>query len=345
MHKVRAWWLAVTAASGLLGGMQQGRAADLTVGAFGGIWEQSLRKCMIEPFEKQTGKTVDVVLGAPTQWLNQIAASPDKPPLDIVYNPTETAYEAISRGLVDKFTPENVPNAFDQAPKFLEMSGGYGAVHNYGAMGIIYNSTTVKDPPKTWKDFVAGTIAGKWKASMPSVNYPSGGFTVSIWSFAKEYGGSVDNIEPGLKKVSEMSKSGNLSFWNDPNSVLNGLKSGDIDMALYWDGRAYAFIDDGNSDFKYISPEPGVVVAFTWIQKIKNSTPLGYQFANFSLSAAAQSCFGSAVRYGVANKDAVIDPKVAHEITNPAILIIPPYKQVMGKQGAWIEAWNKQIGR
>jgi putative spermidine/putrescine transport system substrate-binding protein len=343
MRATKAGWLAAVAA--LVATAGPAGAADLTVGAFGGVWEQSLRKCVIAPFQKQTGKTVDVVLGAPTQWLNQIAASPGKPPLDIIYNPTETSYEAINRGLVEKFTPADVPNASNVVPRFADMTGGYGAVHNYGAMGIIYNASTVKDPPKDWKAFVDGTIAGKWKASMPSVNYPSGGFTVSIWSMAKTFGGGVDNIEPGLAKVKEMQRSGNLMFWTDPNSVLNGLKGGDIDMALYWDGRAYSFIDDGNPEFKYTSPEPGVVVAMTWIQKVKNSSPLGFQFADMALSPAAQSCFGSAIRYGIANKDAVFDPKIAHEITPISSLVVPPYQEIVPKQAAWIEAWNKQIGR
>jgi putative spermidine/putrescine transport system substrate-binding protein len=329
----------------LLGSAGGARAADLVVGAFGGVWEQSLRTCIVEPFEKQTGKTVDIVLGAPLQWLNQIAANPGKPPLDVIYNATETSYEAARRGLIDKFTTKNVPNIAFEKPAFASLTDGYGAVHNYGAMGIIYNTKTVKDPPKTWKDFVAGTVAGKWKASMPDVSYPSGGLTISVWMFAKTFGGGVDDIEPGLKQIKRMSDSGNLSFWSDPNGVLNGLKSGDIDMALYWDGRAYSFIDAGNGDFKYYSPDPGVVVAMTWIQKIKNGSPLGYEFANFALSKDAQSCFGSAIRYGIANKDAVIDPKVAHEITPTSILIFPPYKKIGELQGAWIEQWNKEIGR
>ncbi len=333
------------AATLLLAAPGAAQAADLVVGAFGGVWEQSLRKCVIAPIEKKTGKTVDVVLGAPIQWLNQIAANPTKPPLDVIYNATETAYDAAARGLVDKLTPENVPNVAMEKPEFANIPDGYGAIHNYGAMGIIYNATTVKDPPKTWKDFVEGTVAGKWKASMPDVSYPSGGLTISVWLFAKTYGGGVDNVEPGLAQVKRMRASGNLSFWSDPNSVLNGLKSGDLDMALYWDGRAYSFIDDGNSDFKYYSPDPGVVVAMTWIQKIKNGSPLGYEFANTALSAEAQSCFGSAIRYGIANKNAVFDPKIVNEITPTSILIFPPYKQIGTLQSAWIETWNKEIGR
>jgi putative spermidine/putrescine transport system substrate-binding protein len=323
----------------------EAQAADLVVGAFGGVWEQSLRKCIIAPFQQQTGKTVDVVLGAPLQWLNQVAANPAKPPLDVIYNATETSYDAAERGLIDKFTSETVPNIALEKPEFASLTGGYGAIHNYGSMGIIYNSSTVKDPPKDWKAFVEGTVAGKWKAAMPDVSYPSGGLTISIWMFAKTFGGGVDNIEPGLAAVKRMRDSGNVSFWSDPNSVLNGLKSGDLDMALYWDGRAYSFIDDGNSEFKYYSPKPGVVVAMTWIQKIKNGSPLGDQFANIALSTAAQSCFGSAIRYGVANKDATFDPAVAGEITPTDELIFPPYKEIGKLQSAWIEQWNKEIGR
>ena len=321
-------------------------AADLVIGAFGGVWEQSLRRCMIEPWSKATGRTADVVLGTPTQWLNQIDASKGgKPPLDIVYMPSESAYDAIDRGLVDRFTPETVPNAGNLAPQFAALGGGYGTPHNYGGMGIMYSTQTVKDPPKDWKAFVDGTLAGKWHATMPTISYPSAGFTVSVWWFAKLYGGGVDNIQPGLDQVKKMLDSGNLTFWSDPNAVLNGLKSGDIDLALYWDGRAYAFIDDGNSEFKHYSPAPGVVVGLTWIQKVRGSSDVGYSFANFSLSKEAQSCFGSAIRYGVVNKDATFDPKIAHEITPASAIIFPPYKEVVPLQNRWLETWNKEIGR
>jgi len=322
-----------------------GRAADLTIGAFGGIWEQSLRRCMIEPWSKATGKTADIVLGTPTQWLNQVAASKGKPPLDVFYMPSENAYDAISRGLVDRFSVETVPNAQNLAPQFKALGDGYGTPHNYGGMGLIYNVKTVNDPPKTWKAFVEGTIAGKWKASMPTISYPSAGFTVSVWWMAKQFGGDINNIEPGLTQVKKMKASGNMAFWSDPNAVLNGLKGGDIDIAMYWDGRAYAFIDDGNSEFKYYSPEPGVVVGLTWIQKVKGSSDVGYGFADFSLSKEAQSCFGSAIRYGVVNKDAVFDPKIAHEITKATDIVFPPFKEVVPLQGRWLETWNKEIGR
>ena len=330
--------------AGLLAAARPAAAADLTVGAFGGVWEQSLRRCIVEPFEKQTGKTVSVVLGAPAQWLNQVAASPTNPPLDVIYNPADTAFEAIDRHLLTQFTRASVPNAFDLQPKFMGSGDNYGAPHNYGGMGLIYNTQTVKNPPKDWKAFVEGTVRGDWRASAPGINYPSGGFN-ALWLFSKLYGGGVDDIKPGIAQFKRMEKSGNLAFWNDPNTVLNSLKSGDIDIAMYWDGRAYSFIDGGNKGFAYYSPEPGVMVGITWIQVVKNAPPLALEYANFSLAPAAQSCFGSAIRYGVANKDATFDPSIKGEITPAAALLVPPSQEIVPKEGAWLETWDEQIGR
>lgn len=320
-------------------------AADLTIGAFGGIWEDSLKECAVTPFEKTSGKTIDIVLGTPVQWLNQIKANPSKPPLDIVFLPSDNAFEAATSGLMAKFTPENVPNMAQLRPYFAEIGKGYGVVHNYGSMGVIYNKTTVKNPPKTWKEFIAGTLAGKWTAAMPSINYP-GATSTDVWNFAQLEGGSVDNIQPGLDIIKKMKASGNLVFWTDPNQVLNGMKSGEFDIAMYWDGRAWAFMDDPSNKgkFGYLSPEPGAVAAMTWVQVAKNANPISWQFVNYLLSDKVQGCFGSSVRYGVGNAHAQFNPAVKDEITDYSKLIFPPFAPINKLQGQWIEAWNKQIG-
>jgi len=325
--------------------LAQGRmavGADLTVAAWGGIWEQSLRRCVVEPFQKKTGKTVEITLGTVPQWMNQIRANPTKPPIDIVYNTSDGAFDAISHGLVDRFTLDKVPNMAKLTPEFANIGGGYGTVHNYGGMGILYDTQRVKAPPKNWKEFVDGTLAGKWKAMMPNVNQ---GTTVNMWQFATLNGGGLDNVQPGLDRIKAMQDSGNLSFWSEPNQVLNALQSGDVDLAMYWDGRSWAFIADGHPEYKYITPDPGVVVAVTWIQKVKNSPEIGWEFVNTSLSTEAQACFGTALRYGVANADVKFDPQIAAVITPADKLILPPFKDLPAKQSQWVEMWNKQIGR
>lgn len=319
-------------------------AADLTVGAFGGVWEQALKECAIAPFEKRTGKKVEVVLGAPVQWMNQIAASPAKPPLDVIFMPSDNAFDVIDRGLADKLTVEKTPNIAKLTPQFASIGDGYGVVHNYGSMGLIYNSKTVKNPPKTWKEFFDRSAKGEWTVGIPSVNYP-GALSTVTWHTAQLYGGNVDNIKPATDILKKIKDTGSLTFWSDPNQVLNALKSGQMDIAMYWDGRAWSFIDEGNPDFKYVTPEPGAVAAMTWIMKVKNGSELGWDFVNSTLDASVQGCFGSKIRYGVGNASATFDDKVKHQITKFSELVFPPFRDIIKRQGNWIETWNKELGR
>ncbi|MDE1991201.1 MAG: extracellular solute-binding protein [Rhizobiaceae bacterium] len=320
-------------------------AADLTVGAFGGLWEQSLRSCIIEPFEKQTGKTVDVVLGAPLQWLNQIDANRTKPPLDIVFAPTETAYLMIEKGLVDPLTADRVPVMAELNPSLVSFGEGYGVVFDYGAMGVIYNSKTVKAPVKSWDGFFNAVENGEFTAMIPSIYYP-GSLTSTLWNISKLSGGDERNAQPGLDRIKKMMAGGALSFWSDPNQVLTALASGEVDAAMYWDGRSWAFINDGkHPEFKYVTPEPGGPATFTWIQKVKNGSDLSWKFIGIAMSAEGQGCFANKTRYGVSNLKAVFDPAVEPTITKYENLAIPSYRDINKSREAWIEAWNKQIGR
>lgn len=337
-------WLAIVAA--VAGGTgAPALAQDLTVGAFGGVWEKSLRECVIEPFEKKTGKKVSVVLGQPVQYMNQIAANPTKPPFDIIYVASEHAFDAIKRGISDKFTADKVPEINELEPRFRDIGNGFGVVNNYGAMGLMYNTKTVKNPPKTWKEFVDGTIAGKWKAATPSINYV-GSMTTQVWHYAELYGGTLDNVQPALDVIKKMRDSKNLIFWSDPNQFLQQLKSGDFDIGAYWDGRAWTYIAEGNPEFSFYAPTPGSIAAMTWMIKVKGGSELAWEYARIGLSKAAQGCFGTKIRYGVAHAKAEFDPKVVPHITKINDLRFPPFKDITGElQSKWLDLWNRQIGR
>lgn len=322
----------------------QAHAADLTVTAFGGIWEQALRECYVAPFEAKTGKTVNVLLGSPVQWVNQIAANPQHPPIDVIVNSMESGYHAIELGLVDPMTPENTPKLTEVAPAFVKDGRGYGTLLNYGAMGLAYNTATVKHRPASWKDFVEGTVRGDWKAALPNISFPGTPLT-TIWLFATLYGGSVDNITPGLEQIRRMKDSGNLVFFNDVNEFLSLLKSGDIDIGMYYDGRTWAFHDEGNPTISYYNPKPGAVINPTMLQKVKNGSPLGWQLIDVMLSADAQACWGNKMQYGMSNTKVHFSDKVAPRVPRLDDILEGPYDEIPKHTAAWIEQWNRTIGR
>lgn len=322
------------------------QAADLTVTAFGGTWEKAYRQCFVEPFEKQTGKSVDVTLGNPLQWVNQVAANPAKPPIDVMVSTPEATHIAIERNILDPITVKEVPNLAQLDPRLVAYGHGYGYGFpiTYGDFGLMYSPNRVKNPPKTWKEFVDGVVAGKYQAAVPDINYvatPAGLITL----FNQIYGGSPTNIQPALDQVKRMRDSKNVTFFSDPNAPLNAMRNGDIDIAMYYDGRAWAEHDASNPDIAWINPSPGSVAFPNMAVKVKNGSPLGTQFLNTLASAQGQACFANAMQYTASNTKVQYDAKVKPRIATVDRSIWVNFDDIGKYVPQWIEAWNKQIGR
>jgi putative spermidine/putrescine transport system substrate-binding protein len=319
-------------------------AADLTVTAFGGVWEQNYRECFVQPFEAKTGKKVDVVVGSPIQFVNQIAANPGKPPIDVFVGLVDSGLMLKEKGLVDPITVKEVPNLAQLRPEMVAYGEGYGFPITNGGFGLMYSKSRVKNPPKTWQEFVEGTVRGDWHATLPGISYLA---TVQglMGLFAKLYGGSVDNVQPGLDQVKRMLDSGHVSFYNEPNSPLVAMKSGDTDIVMFLSGRAWAE-HDNNPDIAYLDPKPGAVAFVSMVQKIKNGSPLGFEFMNMLASAEGETCFANKMGYGVPNKNVKYSASVQPFVEEDAsTLIFMPFADIARNTPKWVELWNKQIGR
>lgn len=320
-------------------------AADLTVTAFGGAWEKSLRSCYVEPFEKKTGKSVEVVLGGPPQWVNQIAANPSQPPIDVLFNLIDTALDAADKGLVEKFDATKVPSLADIPAGFGEPIKGYGSVANFGAAGLAYNAKKIKNPPKSWTEFIDRTLAGEWQAALPGINVASTTPTALIWNFNDALGGKVTDIAPAIAKIKALRDSGNVVFWNDVNQFLNQMQSGEADIGIYWDGRAWAARDGGFEALSFYYPQPGGVISPSIVQKVKNGRPLAWEFIDFALSPAPQSCFANTIQYAVVNSKATYNEKLKERVPSFKEVRWPPFAEISANMSRWVETWNKEIGR
>lgn len=317
-------------------------AQDLVVTSNGGIWETATRECFAKPFEEKTGKTVSVVLGTPAQFQNQILADPQNPPVDVIISSVDGVLETIRRGIVDPMTVEQVPSLADQDPRHVELGAGHGAVMAFSSLGIAYNAETVENPPATWEEFVDRTVAGDWLVAIPGMRQGSTPSAV-LWMLANVYGGGVDNIEPGFDAIKRMKDSGNLRIWNDMNEFLSLIKTGEIDIGMYWEGRTWSFHDEGNPEVMFMRPAPGVVVNNAIIQKVKNGDESAWDYINIVLSTEGQSCFSTAIQYGSANLTAKIDGELAERIAKVEEIVWPPYEDIAPHVREWVERWNIEV--
>lgn len=319
-------------------------AADIVVTAYGGIWEKALRECYVTAFEKETGKTAEVVLGSSPQWLNQVEANPDKPPIHVMMNGIAGALLAGEKGLVEKFTVDKVPNLKDVPQKFRDIVNNYGSVINYGAAGLAFNKERIKTPPKTWKEFVDRTVAGEWTASLPTVNYTDS-LNILIWNMADVMGGDANNADPGFAAIKKLKDSGHVVWWSSVTEFLTQLQSREADIGIYWDGRTWAFHDDNKDWVGYVNPAPGGVAVPNIIQKVKNAPELAWRFVDIALSPGPQQCFAEHLQYPVVNDKVVYPEKLRPRMAKLNEIRFPPADIVQKNSASWVERWNKEIGR
>jgi putative spermidine/putrescine transport system substrate-binding protein len=340
----RRTFLGSAAASGLIGlSGQPLRAAGgtLNVTAYGGVWEKAIRDCFVAPFEAKTGATATVSLGGPAQWLAQVEANPETPPLDVLIMTPDLAVIAAEGDLMDDFTVDKLPNLANIPQEFTDACLGKGTYFDYGVGGITYNKQTDAEPPKSFAAFVDRVSAGEFVASVPSISY---GVTpvFFIWAMNHALGGTVDNVDPFFAAMAKMKP--NLVFWAGPNDFFNHLASGEADLGIYFDGRTWNHVDEGVDWIDFINPEEGGAMTAVAIQKPKHASDLAWDYLNEVLAAENQAKFAEILNYGVTNTKVQYSEKLASRVTPLSKANLPPYAEIARVRNAWVDRWNREIG-
>ena len=320
-------------------------AEDITVTSFGGIWETAIKNCFADEFEKRTGSKANVLIGSPAQWMSQIEANPDNPPIDVIVTTQSQTMAAGEGGLISKATAKEIPNLADVDPIFIKAVDGWGACFDFGAFVLAYNKKTIKNPPKSIKEFVDRTLKGDWIATMPSVTYAIA--PDIIWSFADLYGGSADNVDPAFAVFKQLKDSGNMISWSSVTDFLNQMSTGDADIGMYWDGRAYAFIDKGNDWLGVIKPTDKAFMSCVAMNKAKGAPDVAWDYLNIVFEPGPQACFSDYLNYGVTNQKVQYSDKMKNRVTWPKDLRAPDVstsRKIAQNAADWIERWNKEIG-
>ncbi len=313
----------------------------LNVTAYGGVWETAVRECFVAPFETKTGARATVSLGAPAQWLAQVEASPQSPPLDVLIMSPDLAIVAAQSGLMQDLTVNRIPNLAKIPQEFTDACLGKGTYLDYGVAGITYNKDMVPNPPRSIAEFVDRVSAGEFVASVPSISYAITPIML-IWTMAEALGGGVDNVDPFFEAMERMRD--NLVFWGGPNDFFNHLASGEADLGIYFDGRTWNHYDEGATWIDFINPEEGGALTAVAVQIPNNANPLAFDYMNEMLDAENQARFAEIMNYAVTNVDVVYSEKLQARVTPWQQTAFPPYEAIGAARNEWVDRWNREIG-
>lgn len=336
--------LVVLNATVLLGVSAVSAAADepkpdkIVVTAYGGLWAESVKKNYVSCFENKTGVKVEVMTGESSDWLNKVKANPGHSPIDVITLSELDSLRAAREGLLEQMSVENVPNLASIPDEFHKPWGDYGVSANYGALGVMYNSKTV-DAPQSWTQLIDDIAAGKYGSK---VAWPSGTYTwgpSQIWWIAQQYGGDTDVAFEKMQAISPYV----VKFWTTPVEALNLFATGEVDILIYWDGRAYSFINKGNDWAKFTVPEPGGVVSLVMQSVVKGAHPIAWEYINCVLSPEGQIGNSKMMRYPGTNKTVNYPADLKDEFTPLDKIKVPPYDEIIDHIPAMVERWNKDM--
>jgi putative spermidine/putrescine transport system substrate-binding protein len=321
-------------------GISAARAAEtITVTAFGGVYEKAIREVIVPDFEKATGAKAQILGGQPEQWMAQVQANPAHPPIDVMMCNFDLALIAQRAGLIEKLTPQKIPNLADIPQQLLDMANSYAVIFTFGSWGFAYHER-VKNPPRSFVELVDGTVAGTWRVALPNAGY-TGTPQVLIWALADVLGGSADNVTPAFDAIKKMKP--NASFFAGITDPLTLLESGEVDISLYPDGRTWASYDAGAKWIRFINPKEGGVNLPSLATKVKNGSDLGWAYINSLLAPGPQAEVVQRLNYGTSNPKVQLSAEFQKRITPWQQCRWAPAEKIAQYKSAWIERWNKEI--
>jgi len=317
---------AAVAAAALLASCSSGGGGEaaggdtLTVAVYAGSWGEAFDEAFIQPFEEETGATVEVVPGGPAEWLTALRSSQGGEPVyDIVAFTPNVIPNAVSAQVVAPLDTSRIESFGELNEVLVEQSNidgeQYGVPLTVGSTGIAYRTDHVDPAPTDWSDLLDPAYCGH--VAMSPLTFNTG--VEFLAGLINENGGSISNPEDVDAAFAQLEQVADCAsaFPSEGAQVESTLSNGDAWLAAHWDGRAFVQANAGEPiGFAY--PESGSVGALTSLF-IAEGTPnedLAYDFLNYTASSQYQPVFSEGTWYAASNDTNEYPEQFAEQIAH-----------------------------
>ncbi|MBE9924876.1 extracellular solute-binding protein [Cellulosimicrobium cellulans] len=292
----------------------------LKVAVYAGSWGESFTKAFVDPFEADTGATVELVPGGPADWLTALRSTQGgTPAYDVVAFTPNVVPSAVSAGVVAELDTERVEQ-FDQLNSVLAEQSNvdgtqYGVPLTVGSTGIAYRTDKVAEPPTDWSDLLDPAYCGH--VAVSPLTFNTG--VEFLAGLVNEAGGTItdpDDVDAAFDQLQALADCAS-AFPSDGTSVETALANGDAWIAAHWDGRAFVQQNAGEPiGFAY--PASGSVGALTslFVTEGTEQEDLAYAFLDYVASSEHQPVFSEGTWYAASNDENVYPEQFDEQIAS-----------------------------
>ncbi|EKF44035.1 ABC transporter substrate-binding protein [Nitratireductor indicus C115] len=322
------------------------QAETITINSFGGAYEEAHRECIITPFEKKTGASVQVVTAYSADAFAQLRAQKEAPQFDVIHFSGGQEIVAAQEGLLSPIDASKLSNAgdvYDFAK--ANLAKGEGPAYSIAAIGLVYNSQTADPKPTSWKDLLSEAYSDHIVLTDISNGYGMLGFLM----LNQVSGGDLDNIQPGLDAIKTLLDNGAIVVSTSPE-IQQEFAQNDAWIAAYASDYAYTLRKAG-LPVAFVQGQEGTPASFITTNLVagRPNQDLALQFIDMSISPEAQACFAEKLRYSPTNSKVELSDEVAADVAYgeegvKGLIRFDPVK-IEANRAAWVDAWNRTIAR
>ncbi len=262
----------------------------------------------------------------------------NRPQADTAYYFAGSAVDAASQGLVADFQPVN----FDKLPEAVRHeSGQWFTIHTLN-VAFLVNTKLVENVPQSWADLLKPEYRNAIVYQDPR---STGQGQVVTFAAAFGNGGDMNNVQPGLDYLGELTAAGNVLRTVGTTPYAQFLK-GEIPIWIGYenDGLKAKFTDGMADDIAVVIPAEASAAAPYAISLVKDgpNPDAGKLWLNFVMTEMGQSIFAEGfVRPavpGIALPESVADKLPAAPQILPIDIVIAKAKKAEIDAG-----WEKAV--
>jgi ABC-type Fe3+ transport system substrate-binding protein len=311
-------------------------ARRLRVMMNGGIYEEHARRLVVDPFERDTGATVEVVPASAAQAITRLTAERGAPTVDVVIIDQLVMGSAIDEGLFDPIEPANVPSLADLAPEALDPRG-YGPMVHCHNLVLGYNTTRLGvDPPAGWADLWHPRFKG---LVVPGAIELTPGLLFLLEANALN-GGTYENADPGFAALARLAPNVRR-YYRNIGEVRPMVASENVVVAIS-SNMLHVEIEQG-SPVATVFPAEGCLGSPAVAQVVRGSPDkaLAERFIDYYLRPDAQLGWARDYHVSVFNTRAQVSEALKAEIADRTVLF--DAAAVSRHRAAWVDRWMREV--